>query len=430
MIRPQTEHALDRATTVIVLAKQPVAGRAKTRLQASFTAHEAASLAAASLADTLAAVRACGAGRRVLAWQGDAAGWDEGFAVFEQPSGSLNDRLAAAFADAFAGDRGRALLIGMDTPQVTPELLDSRWEGADAVLGLSDDGGFWAVGFRDCLPGGVFDGIEMSTDRTGAAQLARLGRLGLSVRLLPPLRDIDLPADLDEVCYRHPQLRVSRRYTEILATRPICPVDRAFDELYRETLPAGLPAAGPLRLEVGRWQAPADAIDQIVVARSESPVLDLGCGPGRMIRALQGSGRAALGIDISAVAVAQSRSGGGLALRRRIHDPLPAEGRWGTALLLDGNIGIGGDVVHLLRRCRELVVPGGLIICEVDPDPERDDLHIVVLAGAGAESEPLAWAALGSQPLQRAAASLDLVVVEEWRAGARVFVALRSGRVS
>ena len=339
--------------------------------------------------------------------------------------------MAAAFAAADDGADRPCLLIGMDTPQVTPALLDTRWDGADAVLGLSDDGGFWAIGFRGSAPAGAFTGIPMSVDRTGAFQLARLAELGLSVRLLPPLRDIDHPADLDAVCHQHPQLRISRRYTEIMHTRDRQPLDRAFDDLYGGS--DATPRTGeswPLLLELARWRAEADVADQLVVARCEPPVVDLGCGPGRMVRALHESGRAALGIDMSSVAVAQSRAGGGLALRRAIAEPLPAEGRWGTALLLDGNIGIGGNIYDLLDRCRGLVAPGGLIICEVDNDPDRNDTERVRLSTDLAESAPFAWARVGTRAVQRAAAPLDLLVVEEWHARSRDFVALRTSRTS
>jgi glycosyltransferase A (GT-A) superfamily protein (DUF2064 family) len=93
----------DHAATVVVLAKEPVPGRVKTRLQPVFTASQAAWLAAAALEDTVAAVRSCGATRRILAWEGDRASWQEGFEVLDQPPGTLNVRLAAAFAAAVSG---------------------------------------------------------------------------------------------------------------------------------------------------------------------------------------------------------------------------------------------------------------------------------------------------------------------------------------
>ncbi len=265
----------------------------------------------------------------------------------------------------------------MDTPQLRIDDLQVDWEEADAVLGLAEDGGFWAIGLQPGCPAGIFEDVPMSTSRTGAAQLARLLDLGLTVKLLPPLRDVDLPEDAEAVALAHPGLEFSRCWRAMVRERPEQSVDRLFDRVY-----AGQPDVTSstltdpaddrsLLLDVARWTADADPVDELVVARCESPVIDLGCGPGRMVRALLRSGRAGLGVDMSAGAVSTSLSRGGPALRRLVGDPLPAEGRWGTALLMDSNLGIGGDAAALLRRCRDLVVPGGLIICEVDPDPER-----------------------------------------------------------
>jgi glycosyltransferase A (GT-A) superfamily protein (DUF2064 family) len=423
----------DRAGTVVVLAKEPAPGRVKTRLQPEFSAIEAAQLAAAAIEDTVAAVRTCSATRRILAWEGKPAPWQKGFQVVGQPSGTLNLRLAAAFAAAASEPRDQpSLLIGMDTPQVTAELLDSDWEGADAVLGLSEDGGFWAIGLRHRHPAGIFEGIPMSTSRTGSAQLARLFDLGLTVKLLPPLRDIDRPADAEEVARRFPRLAFSRRYADLLSRRISQPTDRLFDAAY-----AGMPAASNstqpakggeslLPLDISRWSGTADAVDLLVVARCEPPVIDLGCGPGRMVQALTESGRPALGVDMSSVAVQLSMMRGGPALRRRIEEPLPAEGRWGTALLMDTNVGLGGDVAALLARCMQLVIPGGLIICEVDRMPERHEVHSVVLRTQRAASAPLPWSRIGAAALMRVAKSLDLLLAEEWTSPGRAFIALRS----
>ena len=117
----------DHAATVIVLAKEPVPGRVKTRLQPVFSATQAARLAAAALGDTVAATRSCGATRRILAWEGNRASWQQGFEVISQPPGTLNDRLTAAFAAAVSEPMDRpALLIGMDTPQVTARAPGQR----------------------------------------------------------------------------------------------------------------------------------------------------------------------------------------------------------------------------------------------------------------------------------------------------------------
>jgi rSAM/selenodomain-associated transferase 1 len=426
----------DHAGTVIVLAKAPRPGRVKTRLQPAFTASEAAGLAAAALEDTVAAVRSCAATRRILAWEGDRAWWQEGLEVIDQPAGTLNLRLTAAFAAALSDPLDEpALLIGMDTPQVTAQLLDSDWEGADAVLGLSEDGGFWAIGLRYGHPHGLFDGIPMSTSRTGSAQLARLFDSGLSVKLLPPLRDVDRPEDAESVAAQFPGLDFSRKYAELMSGRRRQSSDRLFDAAYTGITTvsnlgrAGIKDENPLPLDISRWSGPADAVDMLVVARCEPPVIDLGCGPGRMVQALTESGQPALGVDMSSVAVELSRARGGLALRRRIDEPLPAEGRWGTALLMDTNVGLGGDVAALLARCIRLVHPGGLIICEVDLVPERHEVHTVVLRTHRATSPLLSWSRIGASALLEVSPALDLLLVEEWTSGTRAFVALRSMRL-
>ncbi|MER6570827.1 DUF2064 domain-containing protein, partial [Streptomyces sp. NPDC001093] len=130
-------------TTLLVIAKEPLPGRVKTRLTPPFTPQQAARLAEAALADTLHAVAAAPATRRVLVLDGAPGDWlPVGFEVLPQCAGGLDERLA----DAFAHCSGPALLIGMDTPQVTPELLTVDFAGCDAVLGPAEDGGFWALG--------------------------------------------------------------------------------------------------------------------------------------------------------------------------------------------------------------------------------------------------------------------------------------------
>ncbi|MFJ6742799.1 DUF2064 domain-containing protein [Streptomyces sp. NPDC091279] len=178
-------------TTLLVIAKEPVPGRVKTRLTPPFTPSQAASLAEAALADTLRAVAAAPAARRVLVLDGAPGPWlPPGFDVVRQGAGGLDERLAAAFA----GCAGPALLIGMDTPQVTPELLTVDFAECDAYLGPAEDGGFWALGLADPDPA-LLRGVPMSTPVTGAVQRERLVRAGLRVRDLPRLRDVDTAAD-------------------------------------------------------------------------------------------------------------------------------------------------------------------------------------------------------------------------------------------
>ncbi|MFG2780101.1 DUF2064 domain-containing protein [Streptomyces prunicolor] len=187
-------------TTLLVIAKEPLPGRVKTRLTPPFTPEEAAALAEASLVDTLHVVLATPARRRVLVLDGTPGPWlPPGFDVVPQCGGGLDERLAAAFA----GCDGPALLIGMDTPQVTPELLTVDFADCDAYFGPAEDGGFWALGLADPDPA-LLRGVPMSTPVTGAVQRKRLTAAGLRVRDLPGLRDVDTAYDTELVAAEAP----------------------------------------------------------------------------------------------------------------------------------------------------------------------------------------------------------------------------------
>lgn len=198
----------DGPATILVIAKEPVPGRVKTRLTPPFSPHEAALLAEAALTDTLRAVLAMPAHRRVLVLDGRAGPWlPNGIEVVPQCSGGLDERLAAAFAEC----TGPALLIGMDTPQVTADLLapalaDDAWQHCDAWFGPAADGGFWALGLADPRPR-LLRGIPMSTAETGALQRARLTAAGLTVRDLAELIDVDTAADALQVADAAPHGR-------------------------------------------------------------------------------------------------------------------------------------------------------------------------------------------------------------------------------
>ncbi|CAL9619507.1 hypothetical protein SUDANB176_05812 [Streptomyces sp. enrichment culture] len=181
-----------------------------------------------------------------------------------------------------------------------------------------------------------------------------------------------------------------------------------------------------LPLDVERWCAEADAADLEALRRCEDAVLDVGCGPGRLVAALAARGRRALGVDVSEAAVALTVRRGGQALRRSVFDPLPGTGRWGTALLMDGNLGIGGDPRALLDRLARLLVPDGLLIAETVPHPDVDERALVQVAGArGTHGAPFPWARLGTPALLRYAGAAGWRPDGRWTTGGRSFVALR-----
>lgn len=203
---------------LLIVAKRPLPGVAKTRLMPAFGPEGAAALAAAALADTFDAARGCRADRVVVSFAGDPTGVvPDGFEVVPQRDGPFDVRLAGAWEDA----GGPGLQIGMDTPQVTAADLDAALDqleapGTDAVLGPAADGGWWAIGLPHPVPG-LFAGVPMSQADTGARQLARLRELGLATALLPERRDVDLPDDVAVVAAAAPGTRFAAVATELLA---------------------------------------------------------------------------------------------------------------------------------------------------------------------------------------------------------------------
>lgn len=197
---------------LLVVAKAPVAGRVKTRLCPPFTPEQAAQLAEAALCDTLAAVAATPAVARTLVLDGAPGAWlPPSFAVLPQRGDGLDERLAAAYDDGWTHCPAPLLLVGMDTPQVTPVLLTRAAaallsDGTEAVLGPADDGGFWALGLRR-PDASLLLGVPMSTDRTGAAQHSRLVDAGLRVVGLPSLADVDTAEDAYTVAAQCPSSR-------------------------------------------------------------------------------------------------------------------------------------------------------------------------------------------------------------------------------
>jgi uncharacterized protein len=240
---------------VIVIAKAPVPGRVKTRLTPPFTPEQAAALAEAALADTLAAVSAAAVARRVLALDGAPGPWlPPGFDVIAQRGGGLDERIAAALDDAYATSPLPLVLIGMDTPQVTPALIAAAAsalaagspaagafpEGrpatgvlagrgpaagaapdpADAVFGRATDGGFWLLGLRRPDPD-LLIGVPMSQPDTGQLQLDRLTRAGLRVHMMQELTDVDTAAEAEQIAAESPASRFAA--TLVSLREPIPP---------------------------------------------------------------------------------------------------------------------------------------------------------------------------------------------------------------
>ncbi|MGA5043649.1 class I SAM-dependent methyltransferase [Streptomyces arboris] len=192
-----------------------------------------------------------------------------------------------------------------------------------------------------------------------------------------------------------------------------------------------------LPLEVERWCSDAGAADLSALHRCEGPVLDIGCGPGRLVAELTALGHRALGIDVSEAAVARTRRIGGSALLRSVFDPLPGEGRWGTLLLVDGNIGIGGDPAALLDRAADLLSTGGLLIAETSPldIDERAQVRLddgrrapAEKAAPGPADRPFPWARIGTPALLRYAGACGWRPADQWSAEGRAFVSLRRPR--
>jgi uncharacterized protein len=200
---------------LFVIAKAPIPGQSKTRLSPPCTPAEAAAIAEAALADTLLAVAATSASRRGVVLDGEPGPWlPDGMTVIPQRGPGLGDRLAAAVEDCGTP----SFIIDADTPQVTSDVLDHALvllgtASVDAVLAPTADGGYWGIGLTRPAP--VFDGVPMSTPRTGAAQLARLTELGLRTALLPILRDVDYWDDAQAVAAEIPDSAFARAVARV-----------------------------------------------------------------------------------------------------------------------------------------------------------------------------------------------------------------------
>lgn len=183
-------------------------------------------------------------------------------------------------------------------------------------------------------------------------------------------------------------------------------------------------SAEVVALPVGRWHGPPSAEELAVLARAVGPVLDIGCGPGRHVAALVKAGQVALGIDVSAAAVMAARRRGIPARRVSVFADPPGAGRWMTALLLDGNIGIGGDPVVLLRQVRTLLGPVGTALVEMDPPGVTPGRFHARVEHGGRIGPRFAWARVGPGQIDDVACHAGFDVHDVWRQGGRWFAQL------
>ncbi len=180
-------------------------------------------------------------------------------------------------------------------------------------------------------------------------------------------------------------------------------------------------------LDLAAWSAPATEEERSMLAGVRPAVLDVGCGPGRIAAALAEAGVPALGIDVSPSALRTATGSGAIVLERSVFDHLPGEGRWGTVLLLDGNIGIGGDPVALLSRLRELLHDRGEALVEVDPPGQAlvcDEVRIH--DGDTIDGPWFRWAWVGADAVGELALQAGFASCHVHRYGGR-YVARMSG---
>lgn len=182
-----------------------------------------------------------------------------------------------------------------------------------------------------------------------------------------------------------------------------------------------------LLLDLPRWIAPADPADDLLLARCTGPTLDIGCGPGRLTRALMARGVNCLGVDVAPEAVALASAGGMPVLHASVYDRVLDGTRWATVLLADGNIGIGGDPGALLARARDLCT--GNILVELDaPWVATSQEQVRLVTSLGQQSSWFPWAHVSAADIDAVAAQAGLSVQSRWSRQDRWFAELPVGR--
>ncbi len=220
----------------------------------------------------------------------------------------------------------------------------------------------------------------------------------------------------------------------LTADRPREGRHTAFVALFTHALLGGACTVSGLRagrhpLPVSRWRDAADDGDEALLAHCHGPTLDVGCGPGRMSQHLAARGVEVLGLDLVPAAVALTRARGVCALVGDVFDGVPGEGRWACALLADGNIGIGGDPVALLRRVHDLVAPDGHAVVDLSPPGTGRQTRVVRLECGTAEPVAFRWALVGAEAVHEVAAGAGWLVEAVHEHDGRWFAVLgKAGR--
>ncbi len=219
------------------------------------------------------------------------------------------------------------------------------------------------------------------------------------------------------------------------STRPEAPARPSATRIYEigldHLLGSGDPAAfyavdesgSRRRLPLDRWLDEAPADEELLLDRAVGPVLDIGCGAGRHLAALRRRGVVAAGVEVSGLAVEIARGREVSVIHGSVFDLPEAQG-WMTALLIDGNVGIGGEPRRLLTRTAELLAPGGYALVELEPPGVETRILNLRLEGPDDVSDWFPWAWVGADGIEALAAGTGLRVGEVWAIGERWFAQL------
>jgi SAM-dependent methyltransferase len=203
--------------------------------------------------------------------------------------------------------------------------------------------------------------------------------------------------------------------------------ETGLDHLLSSENPAAFYAVDELgsrrRLPLDRWLADAPEDEELLLDRAVGPVLDIGCGAGRHLAALAARGIEATGVEVSSRAVDIARGRFADVVHGSVFD-LPETGNWMTALLIDGNVGIGGEPGRLLTRTAALIDPRGSALVELEPPGSETRVLNLRLEGPGEVSEWFPWAWVGTDGIEQLATGAGLTVSEVWPIGNRWFAQL------